>query len=189
MPKTAVIDNDFLNNLIDLRNHNDAYDIIVQFFAALDYKIVMHPLVFKHEKNPIYYPLMDRLFNEKVITVPELSELWSNISGGKTFYELMVKKVYSEFTGKQYPCHDVCGDWKKQDSLGEVHSVVMCIYMDCECFLSDDGEAVKYLGNATESATQKAVLIYDRQKCCDILKASGALNHNVLNIIGHKKKQ
>jgi len=186
MPKIAVIDNDFLNHLTELKNREDAFELINQFFTALDYRVVMHPLVYLHEKNPNPNPIMERLFQDGVISVMELSEIWAGKPGGQSYYETMVKQIYNTFTGKSYPCKSVCTEWKKQNSLGEVHSASMCIFIDCEYLLSDDNHAVQYLGDATKRATQKSILVYNRQQCCDSLKTIGALNHRALNAISHK---
>ncbi|MCL2627855.1 MAG: hypothetical protein FWD44_04060 [Oscillospiraceae bacterium] len=188
MKKMAVIDNDFLNHLVELNNRKDAFELIETFFGALEYKVVMHPLVFKYEKSPISNNLMEKLFNEQLICVPELSEIWTNLPTGQIYYNAMVKQIYYEFTGNPYPCSDVCGDWKKQESLGEIHSAAMCASLNYDVFLSDDNAAVRYLSKAVETAAQKTLIVYNRQQCCDILKEAGLLNHKILNIISHKKK-
>ena len=51
MPKLAAIDNDFLSHLMNIKDHEDVYELIVRFFSALDLKVIMHPLLRLHEKN------------------------------------------------------------------------------------------------------------------------------------------
>ena len=189
MPKPAVIDNDFLSHLGDLNNHSNAFDIILKFFTELDYKVFMHPFVYKYEMHPdLNNPLVMKLFEEGVITVPDLSEVLNGKSGGKTYYELIVKKIYKEFTGKAFPSIKVCDEWKSRVSLGEAHSAAMCVFMDCNYLLSDDNDAVRYLGKVTKRATQKFIHVYNRQDCCDFLRKSGKMSRKELKLIGHKAK-
>ena len=186
MQEFAAIDSDFLSHLVDINDTGDAYDLIVRFFGELDFTVVMHPLVRKYEINPNKSTLEDKLFSEGVITVPELADIWSNKPGGKRFYEIMVKEMYTRFTGQQYPCTDVCSEWKKQDDLGEIHTAAMCVFMGYGYLLSDDKSVVKKLGGVISRVTQASVQILNRDLCCDILKSRGLMKSNERNRLCHK---
>lgn len=186
MPKMAVIDNDFLDHLGELRNHDDAFDLIVKFFDALDYKVYIHPLVYKFEKKPGNNPLIERLFNEDVIIVSDFFDVLETKPTDKSRYELIVKQVYREFTGKTFPVNDLYNEWKRHDDLGEVYSAAMCVVLECDYLLSDDNKAIKYIGNITKRVAQKFINVYSRQQCCDLLKADGLMSRKELKLIGHK---
>ena len=117
----AAIDTDFLNNLANTRDNDDIIDLIARFFKALNVEVIMHPLVYEHEKSPVPNLIIEELINEGIIVIPTLSEIFEGKPGGKQYYELMVMQMYRDFTGQKYPVDDVCGKWKKQCNLGEIH--------------------------------------------------------------------
>jgi len=184
----AVIDNDFLDHLGDLNNHDDAFDLIVKFFDALDYKVFIHPHVYKYEKKPGKNPLVERLFDEGVITVSDLFDVLACKPIEKTRYELVVKQVYKNFTGREFPKIDLFDKWQTGDDLGEVHSAAMCVILECDYLLSDDNKAVRYLGDITKKVAQKFIHVYNRQQCCDLVKKTGLMNRKELRLLGHTAK-
>ena len=185
MPKMAVIDTDFLNHLGELDNHDNAFDLIVRFFDALNYKVLIHPLVYKHEKKPGTNPLVERLFDEGIITVSEFFTALEKKPIYKDHYDLVTRQIYKEFTGKEFPVIDIFTEWKKEEDFGEVHSAAMCVILDYDYLLSDDNETVKHMGNTTKRITQKYINVYNRQQCCDFVRATGLMTRNELRPLAH----
>jgi hypothetical protein len=188
MPKIAVIDTDFLNHLSELNNHDNAFDLIVRFFDALNYKVLIHPLVHKHEKKPGANPLVKRLFAEGIVTVSDFLDAVVNDSIEKKQYEFVVRQVYRYFTGSDFPNIDLFTQWKKNDDFGEVHSAAMCVTLGCDYLLSDDKKVIRHIGGITKRVAQKFIHVYDRKQCCDIVKESGLMNHKELKLLKHKAK-
>jgi len=182
----AVIDTDFLNHLGELNNHDNAFDLIVRFFNALNYKVFMHPLVYKHEKKPGKNPLVERLFDEGIITVSDFLDVVVNNPVEKKQYEFVVRQVYSYFSGSDFPEIDLFTQWKKNADFGEVHSAAMCILLDCDYLLSDDNKVIRHIGGITKRVAQKFINVYDRKHCCDIVKETGLMNRMELRILRHK---
>ena len=190
MTRPVSIDYDFLNHLVEIKNHKDPYNLILLFFKALEVAPEMHPLVHEREARPYMGKLALCLFDSGIISVPELSAIWRSQPGGQRYYEIMVRKVYKDFMGEEYPCPRVCIDWKTQSSLGEVHTVVMCAFLKQDCFLSDDKRAARDLGKIVRKILMEPVNILNRVDCCNYLKQEKRGQHNLtgveLNQLGHK---
>ncbi|MCL2046331.1 MAG: hypothetical protein FWG88_08095 [Oscillospiraceae bacterium] len=185
MPKTVAIDTDFLNHLIDIKNHSNVYELIVRFFKELDFIIYMHPLVFMHEKSPISNIIFDKLFDENIILVPDMNDILSAKTGGKLMYENMVTQIYSAFVGKQYPDEDVFNTWRRGMNLGEVHTAALCVFFDFEYLLSDDNDVVKHLSDIIKRETQATVNILNREMCGEIIKDSDSFSRRERRLLTH----
>ena len=169
MSEKAAIDNDFLNHLLEIKRHSDLPGLIRRFFKALDVSVFMHPLVYNREALIVPNSVRDALVDDSTISIPAISDIWENQNGGKTYYEMMVRGIYKDFTGNEYPCADFFCDWKAGKSLGEVHTVVACAFIMCDCFLSDDRGAARELQGIVLRTLNHPINIYNRENRCDIL--------------------
>lgn len=165
----AAIDNDFLQHLLEIKKSTDLIGLIKRFFSALGVSVSMHPLVYKHEASVISNKNREKLFDEETISVVPLDRLW-NEDGGREYYFIMVKDLYKRFTGKEYPCQEDENSWKARESLGEVHTVVMCKMMSYHCFLSDDRDAISILQRIINQRWSHPITIHNRKDRCEYLK-------------------
>lgn len=141
--KTAVVDNDFVNHLIESKLDNAKLVAVLNIvFSDLGLTAVMHPLVYEKEL------LHDRdrvklLFQEAVLHKAEFADIFQNDAGKKAYYIFLVTQLYRALTGKVLPVSgdDVLTFWVRKNSLGEVHSVAMCLVCGSGIFLSDDGDS------------------------------------------------
>lgn len=168
----AGLDTDFLNHITEIRKHPDLYTLVCNFFTVLDVAPSMHSLVYEKEvltQNEI----KKRLFNEGVIGIQSMESIWKSKPGGKRYYEMMVRQLYRESTGQDYPCADVCKHWKARQSLGEIHTLVMCAFLGWTCLLSDDK------GAKTAAEIAKSILatveVKSRKDCYELLQAQPTL--------------
>ncbi len=192
MPGKAAIDNDFLNHLLEIKGSPDLAGLIRRFFKALDVSTFMHPLVYNKEAIIESNKIRDALVKDNTIDVPNLSDLWKNQNGGKKYYEMMVRGIYKNFTGLEYPCDDVINGWKSRCSLGEVHTVVACAFLMCDCFLSDDKKASRELQEIVLRILNRPIKIFNRQDRCDYLRTLGCperegLSSKELNMLSHSR--
>ena len=189
--EVAAIDNDFLQHLLEIKYSKDLAGLINRFFNALGVSVTMHPLVYKYEaKLAPGKQIRDKLFREKVISVTDLGIF---LGEKKDYYFLMVKTLYKSFMGKEYPCSVNEKNWVSGKSLGEVHTVVMCILLSYQCFLSDDKGSKKILQNIVNDRLLHPITIYNRQDGCDIIKAKRKedreeLTSKELSLISHSKQ-
>lgn len=186
----VAIDNDFLNHLLGIKNHTDLEHLIKRFFVALQVRVSMHRMVYDHEAIVLKNSLRDSLIADSTISIVELDSIWNGISSKKKYYEIIVKEIYKDFTGIEYPCNNFFNDWKAQSSLGEVHTVVMCALLTWDCFLSDDKQAASKLQVIASRKLNWPVNIYSRANCCAYLKDLSleerqGLNSNDLKKLSH----
>lgn len=189
--QVAAIDNDFLNHLLEIKEHSNLPDLIRRFFAALQVRAVMHPLVLQNEANVVSSPIKDMLFAHGVISEVDLNSQLFCDEGKKRYYAMLIMTIYKDFTGEEYPCPDVINGWISQKSLGEVHTVVMCALLYFDCFLSDDRDAAKYLQGIVDRRLNWKVNIYNRQNRCEYIRTlppelKSNLSRNELRMLSHK---
>ncbi len=177
----AVVDNDFLNHLVETKNLSiDIKEAIVLLFNELNVNPVMHELVYKNELfcggayiNTSQQKALE-LITEGIVSVVSLSSIIS-APGAAVYYTILFEEIYNKFSEVPLPRINVLTDWRAKLSLGEVHSVVMCFFMKCGIFLSDDGDAQSLRQYLTES-TGFTIDIYNREMACDRAKEIGSGN-------------
>ncbi len=76
--------------------------------------------------------------------------------------------------------------WKRQSSLGEIHSISLCIITGCGVFLSDDNDS-QYLANIIKNQFMQEISVYSRSDIADKMKEQGLLNSNKRKVFAHKK--
>lgn len=169
MAARTAIDCDFLGHLTDIQRYPDVCDLITRFFSALDIEPVVHPFVYDREMTPALNQAGRDLFQKEVIRRVEPAELWEGSDDQRNYYETMVKQLYKDFTGREYPC-EMYTQWRAKQSLGEVHTAVMCAFLECGYFCSDDKEAGETLSRLLQNRMAFPVEILNRDACCESLK-------------------
>ena len=172
MARPVAIDTDFLLHLAETQGEKEKIcGLIRAFFQGLEVEPEYHELLFRHEL-PRENPVVLKLFQERALTIRALADIVTNrhAAGGR-YYERVVKELYHEMTGEDYPC-DVFEGWVRKRSLGEVHCVAMCFFLGYDCLLSDDRDAGQ-LQRITDSKLSFPVRIYSRRACRDYLQEHG----------------
>lgn len=164
----AAIDNDFLQHLLNIKKCNDVIDLIYRFFDSLQKSVVMNPFVHKHEALIAQNEKLSLLFEREIISLIPFDEIKDD-EGTFAFYFTLVKQLYRDFTGSEYPCAENEDSWLCGKSFGEVHTVAMCSMLLIPCFLSDDKEA-KQLQTLINERYLSQIEIHNRQECCEMLK-------------------
>ena len=162
---TAVVDNDFVNHLAESRIADDILvSVMTTAFSDLGVNATMHPLVYTkevmHDNKRV-----SLLFQNKVIEKAEFSDIFSGSSAKKSYYLLLVSELYHSFTGDKLGAtgEDILSYWVRQQSLGELHSLAMCLLCQCGMFLSDDNDSKK-IGRLIEQKSLGKVIIYNRRE-------------------------
>lgn len=170
---SAALDTDFLVNISQIKREEESrIKIIDTFFKNLKIDAVMHPLVYKHEipKDNI---TIAYLFEHDIVGCPEMKDILGDGEDGKIYYQKTIEELYVKLTGiHKLPVGNVFTEWKRKESLGEIHSTVMCLMCDCGIFLSDDKDSKK-LQRIIEQAMLPPIKIYTRAQACDELKKNG----------------
>ena len=147
--------------------------------ASLDLCAVIHPLV-QHDKelNP-KNEIISKLFSEAVIRILSFDQdIFQSHTARETYYRFLVSELHRRLTGTGLINGvDVVMYWKCQSSLGEVHSVAMCLVCGFGLFLSDDRDS-KALKQIVEQQSLGQIDIYNRQEVLDRCKGFA---HQVLD--------
>ena len=111
---------------------------------------------------------IDKLFDTKVLEKAEFEDIFQGNSAKRTYYLSLVKRLYRSLRGEDLP---VSGEailtyWIRQQSLGELHSVSMCLVCGCGVFLSDDGDS-KALKKIIETQMLGSIEVYNRKEFFD----------------------
>ncbi len=174
--KTAIVDNDFTNHLVECRLPDQKLvDALNTMFSGLGLSAVMHPLVYEKEllKDK---PRVNLLFNQKVFSKTEFSDIFQGSAARKTYYIQMVRNFYHTLMGEDFPAEGdkVLTYWVRQQNLGEIHSFATCLLCDCGIFLSDDDDSKK-LHRSLDRITISKVEVYSRQEFMKKFQAESEL--------------
>lgn len=188
----AAVDNDFVLHLVETNNLAiDVFTAISMLFDELNINPIMHQLVFQNElecKGAILNQTQQnalKLFSKRIILVKNLSDIISG-PGRSTYYKFLFTEIYNKFSEDPLPSIDILSDWVSQSSLGEVHSVVMCFFVNCGIFLSDDKKARALKTYLTEY-TSFEINIYNRQMACARAKeiGNGQVSRKIRKALSH----
>ena len=163
--RSAVVDTDFLNHIAEInRSKEDIVRIVNTIFVAISYSAVIHPLVYEHEIIKGIEKL-DILFTQEVIKRPTFEDVFLGDRGKQDYYAYLVPELYKKLTGEILDTgkQDVFTYWKRGMSLGEIHSVTMCLICECSVFLSDDSDSKK-LKQIVEESVSGHINLYCRKE-------------------------
>lgn len=160
---TAVVDNDFINHLVE-SNLDDTKLIAVLniVFSDLGLTAVTHPLVYDHEVMHDH-ARTKLLFDKKTVQKAEFSDIFQGDASKQAYYIFLVTQLFRKLTGNTLPVsgNAVLSYWVRKNSLGEVHSISMCLICQSGIFLSDDGDSKKLKKYVEQMALGK-VDVYNR---------------------------
>ena len=177
MKKTALIDNDFLSKLSEIKGESSVVvSLISRAFAGSNLIVKMHELVFDNElgdlasKEPISI-----LFKKQIISKLLLDEIVSDIRREK-YYQICVNELYYRKNGEIFPFEDI-GKWKKHSNLGEIHSISACLTCGYGIFLSDDHDSKVLNSIIMEAHLGESITVYNRDEYIQSITTMGCLNH------------
>lgn len=163
--KTAVVDNDFISHIIETHIMDDALiSALRAVFSKLDLTAVVHPLVHKNEVQQDKRRFL-LLIQENILHIADFSDIFLGDSERKAYYLFLVQELYRHLKGSPLPVDDeaILTYWVRQQSLGEIHSISMCLVCGSGIFLSDDGDS-KILERYVKQMAIGAIVIYKRKE-------------------------
>ncbi len=171
---TAVLDNDFINHIVETDMTADRIvDLFTMLFSELEIDAVVHPLVYTNE---VFHTnkLVCRLFDENVIKRPSFEDIFLSSEAREDYYLYLVEELYHTNYGCYFPVskEQILSYWKKKQSLGEIHSLAMCLLCGCDIFLSDDDDSKK-LRNSIQYKIPNTITVYDRKEWLVYYKENG----------------
>ncbi len=187
MKVNAAIDNDFLLRLLKITGNDDLYGFIVSFFDTMKVIPEMHYLVYHKEYVLMQNNLSKQFFDNGIVRISDFEKITSDPIK-KRLYEMQVKYIYQKITGEQYPCKDICNNWISRKSLGEIHTVVFCVLVGIDCFLSDD-KGSKHLSKIVDDSVSEPIKVWNREDCCEHIrrlpKGTHPFNRKDLRALSH----
>ena len=165
---TAIVDNDFVNHLVDSKISDELLTSnLLYIFNSLKLNAVVHPLVYEHEV------LLDKkriqlLFQKTIIQQVAFDDVFECNSDAEAYYCYLVSELYGHLKGTEFPAvgRDILTYWKRPESLGEIHSMSMCMICGCGIFFSDDSDSKKLAKYIIQKSLGK-VDVYDRNEMID----------------------
>lgn len=191
----AVVDNDFLQHMAETRLTDEALvSALKTILSDLELTAVIHPLVLEKEvlKDK---PRIRLLLEKAVVSAAAFDDIFLGDPGDlerRAYYLYLVKELYRHLQGEPLPVdgEDIFTYWIRGRSLGEVHSVSMCLVCGSGIFLSDDGDA-KALESYVRRAALGSISVYRREELIDRHLQSGAakLSRHTRRALTHGKEQ
>ena len=173
---TAVLDNDFINHVVETDMTADRIiDLFTMLFSELEKDAVVHPLVYINE---VFHTnkLVERLFDENVIQIVSFEDMFLSDNTREDYYLFLVEELYHAHCGDRFPVprEQILSYWKTNQSLGEIHSLAMCLLCGCAIFLSDDGDSKK-LRNSIQHKIPNNITVYNRKEWLTYYKENGGM--------------
>ena len=164
--KSAVIDTDFVIKLSEInRPLTDVHIIVKAVFTALALEVLMHPLVYEHEVLSGNKKVKS-FFENAIIGNPSLKDILQDDPVREAYYEYVMPELYKALNGYEIALSGkttVYTYWKSGESLGEIHSLTMCLLCGCGIFLSDDNDS-KILQEIIRQKSLGSIQVYNRQE-------------------------
>lgn len=165
---TAIVDNDFMNHLVNSQISDEQLTANLQsVFSSLELSAVVHPLVYEHEV------LRDNkriqvLFQKTIVQKMTFADAFESASDAEAYYCYLVGELYGHLKGTELPAtgRGILTYWKRKESLGEIHSMSMCMICGCGIFFSDDSDSKKLAKYIIQKSLGK-VDVYDRGEMID----------------------
>ena len=168
----VAVDNDFLNHIVGT-NLDECIIIktLNELLSFFDVEAIIHPLVFQYEVPE--NEKIKAIFDDGIISKVEFENILKN-EDEKKYYIYLIRKLYRALFGKQLEFTDdeIFTRWIRLNSLGEIHSVSMCLVCGFGVFLSDDGDARK-LKEYIEKNLIGKIEIYNRKQMFEKYKELG----------------
>ncbi len=191
--KEAAIDNDFVMHLAEINwTMKELNEKVGVFFSSMDICPIMHELVYTNEmqggadfkdKTKAMSFFQNNIINEKKMN----SFLETNAK--KKYYEMVFKEIYRDLKGNlPAGIKNIFVDWVAHSSLGETHTVAMCCVLECDIFLSDDGDS-KQLATILENKKAFSINVYNRSDAMkELVKDYSKLNKHDRRTLKHVPK-
>lgn len=165
---TAIVDNDFMNHLVDSKLSDEQLITNLRFiFSSLELSTVVHPLVYKYEVLRDNKRIQT-LFQESIVQQMSFSDAFECNSDAEAYYCYLVGELYGYLKGTEFPAtgRDILTYWKRKESLGEIHSMSMCMTCGCGIFFSDDSDSKRLAEYIIQKSLGK-VDVYNRNEMID----------------------
>lgn len=140
---TAAIDNDFINHIVEAEIPDEILiKDVCAAFNGLNVTAVINPFVYMHEVSTDKRTAL--LFEKKIIQKIESDTIFSQNKGAKNYYIYLIEQLYHSLKGSTLPVkgEEVLTFWRRRYSLGEIHSLAMCVICNYGIFLSDDKDSI-----------------------------------------------
>lgn len=190
---TAAVDNDFICHLSEANlPENTLIEKLKIIFSELGFTAIIHPMVYDnevmHSKERIKL-----LFSEKIIQKVEFSEIFEDDDSKKAYYIMLVKELFkSLYRGDVLDIADenILEFWRRRMSLGEIHSIAMCLTCGCNIFLSDDDDSKKLL-RIIKNKFRNSIKVYDREELIEkhLLEGETTIPRDIRKSLSHKVSQ
>lgn len=171
---TAFVDTDFILHIAGIHKSDiEICCMLKTVLLRLEVFAAVHPLVYENEL-PKTNTIVNKFFEEEIIAKPTLQEIFKNNQEKTDYYAFVFSTLLSRFSGIHtvYDYETVKSYWKRGQSLGEIHSIAMCIVYNCGLFLSDDSDSKKILAQAQDICLPY-LKVYNRKDIISVAQTEG----------------
>lgn len=163
---SVAVDTDFVNHMVETKISDE--EICRYWKLALDelsLTAIVHPMVLQHEFMLPLSASVQKLFDEHVVSKVDFTDIFQGDREKEAYYIFLVKELYFHLKSISYPIPEqrILIEWKRKQSLGEIHSVAMCLVCGCGLFLSDDNDS-KHLRRIIEQNMLGVIEVYSREE-------------------------
>ena len=169
---SAAVDTDFISHVADMHFPIEkTASIFAKVMQELGYEAIIHPLVYEKE---ILLEKQKYFIVKGIINLPTFEDLFSGDLEKKAYYTILFAELFKKLNGVELDLGkiDVFTYWKVKSSMGEAHTIAMCLVCGCGIFLSDDDDSKK-LQLIVRNNALGSITVYNRDECISQLKERG----------------
>lgn len=162
---SAAVDTDFVNHVAEITlTDPEPIKLLNSILTKAQLNAIIHPLVYEHEILQDDRKIL-KFFVEGVIAQPTFDDIFQGNTDREAYYRYLFPELYNTLHGEAPfpPGCNILTYWKRKMSLGEIHSVTMCLVCGCGIFLSDDGDS-KRLAQTVKQRAMGHIDVYNRSE-------------------------
>lgn len=166
---SAAVDTDFINHVAEINQPGaNVAKLLDAVLSGVNLSAIVHPLVYKYEVLADD-PKVRVFFEKGIIAQPTFEDILQGNAEREGYYKYLIPELYNILHANDPLPEgiDVLTYWMRRKSLGEIHSVAMCLVCGCGIFLSDDGDS-KILSRTIQQRSLGEIQVYNRKEILDI---------------------
>ncbi|MBE5912367.1 hypothetical protein [Pseudobutyrivibrio sp.] len=195
MRNIALVDNDFMHKIASIvMQESEWISLVGRLFHDLGCIAGVHSLVYINEMMDVSAPehgknRIKSLTEKEMLLIQDLNKILYD-DDLRNYYKIVFMEICNEYYG-EVPIEDIFTQWKRNCSLGEIHSITMCVLFEFGIFLSDDIGSKTIARSVVENKLcPNTIIVYSREDAIDYINSSvhSTLKKNEKRMIKSQRK-
>lgn len=182
----ALVDNDFLNHVLETRVEEEIiFNILSSVFMLIDKTAIIHPWIAEYEIMD-NKQIIKNVISNSIIQVGKWDDIHDNDQQKEMYYTILFKELYKKVHGATLVISDIRSFGVRKQSLGELHNITTCHFCGCNLILSDDKDTKRFKKLISQTSTCHFSVYNRKELVKKVQNMDGAPSRTVLHAFAHK---